>query len=94
MLGSECAGLRRSLGIEGEDAGAVAAVIAPEAVSTKHMHVAVELQGRHTRGMTVVDPRDEVFPPDLPKQPPNVHVVVDVDAEALKRVYREAVLSG
>lgn len=62
------------------------------AVETKHLHVQVELQGKHTRGMTVVDVREhDVFPPDKPKEPPNVHVVVDVNAKALKTVFAEAV---
>ena len=42
--------------------------------------------------MTVVDLREFVFPPDRPSQLPNVHVVVDVDGEALKEVYNTAVL--
>ena len=40
----------------------------PEGVVTKELHVAVELTGTHTRGMTVADLREEVFPPDRPKQ--------------------------
>jgi len=74
------------------DGGAVAAIINPGAVTTKYMHVAVELEGAHTRGMTVVDQRDCVFPPDKEMEPPNVHVVVNVDGDALKKVYNEAVL--
>lgn len=73
------------------DAGAVAAVLCEDAVRTRHLHVAVELEGKHTRGMTVVDVRGEVFPPDLPKKAPNVHVVVEVDAKAVNSVYASAV---
>ena len=74
------------------DAGAVAALINPKAVTTRHLHVGIELDGKQTRGMTVVDLRGHVFPPDKPTRPPNVHVVVDVDGELLKQVYDAAVL--
>ena len=73
------------------DAGAVAAVLCSEAIETKHYHVAVELEGKHTRGMTVCDVREEVFPPDQPQEAANVYVAVGVDAEALKAVYAQAV---
>ena len=75
------------------DAGAVAAVLCSKAVETKHYHVAVELEGKHTRGMTVCDVREEVFPPDQPQEAANVYVAVGVDAEALKAVYAQAVFS-
>ena len=52
----------------------------------------VELGAGLTRGMTVVDTRGEVFPPDRPKRPANCHVAVEVDAAALKVVFAEAVL--
>lgn len=41
------------------DAGAVAVVIDPASCVSKmrRMHVAMEMRGQHTRGMTVVDPR-------------------------------------
>jgi inosine-uridine nucleoside N-ribohydrolase len=75
------------------DAGAVAAAIDPSVLTTKRMHVAVELRGQHTRGMTVVDPREWVMPPDRPKQPDNVDVSIGVDADAVKRLFTAAVLT-
>jgi len=75
------------------DAGAVAAAILPAGLTLQHMHVAVELQGTHTRGMTVVDPRQYVFPPDKPKEAPNVHVVVDLDTNLYKNLFRDTLLS-
>ena len=74
------------------DAGAVAAVVRPDAVTTRRMHVAVEMRGELTRGMTVVDPRAEVTEPDRPKAEPNVEVCVCVDAAAIKQVFAAAVL--
>ena len=74
------------------DAGAVAAVIAPSAVTSRRMNVRVELQGGITRGMTVVDPRENVSPPDLPVLAPNVDVAVDIDVAALLKVYNDTVL--
>lgn len=74
------------------DAGAVAAVIAPSAVTSRKMNVRVELQGGITRGMTVVDPRENVSPPDVPVLAPNVDVAVDIDVAALLKVYNDTVL--
>merc|ERR1712166_740566 len=73
------------------DAGAVAAVLCPEALTTQQMHVTVELQGAHTRGMTVFDTRP--FPSEItPHTEPNVEVVLDVDVAALKAVFTKHVL--
>ena len=73
------------------DAGAVAAVLCPEALTTQQMHVTVELQGAHTRGMTVFDTRP--FPSEItPHTEPNVEVVLDVDVVALKAVFTKHVL--
>jgi len=75
------------------DAGAVAIVIAgASSYEGRRMHVAVELSGGITRGMTVVDPREMVVEPDRAIQPPNVTVCVGVDAEAIKAVFSGAVL--
>ena len=73
------------------DAGAVASMlVAPEALRVRRLHVAVELAGGRTRGMTVCDGRSEVCEPDGAMLEPNVDVIVGVDAEALKRVYTYA----
>jgi len=74
------------------DAGAVAVVIASDAMTVRRMHVEVELRGAATRGMTVVDQRGFVMPPDKAQLPPNVDVVVDVDAARIKSVFADAVL--
>ena len=73
------------------DAGAVAAVLCENAAETRHLHVAVELEGKHTRGMTVCDVREGVCPPDTPQKIPNVYVAVGVDAAALKACYASVV---
>lgn len=57
------------------DPTAILAVSHPEIIGYEHRHVTVEVNGRHTRGMTVVDQR-----PTSPREP-NVHVAVSVDAE-------------
>ncbi len=56
------------------DALAVAAVIEPGIVETKHLHVAVETAGVLTRGMTLVDFYG------VTKQKPNVDVALELDA--------------
>ena len=75
------------------DAGAVAALLLPEAVETRRMHVTVELAGQKTRGMTVCDQRAFVSPPDAPKGEENVDVVVNVDAERLKKLFADYLLN-
>ncbi|MEO5745394.1 MAG: nucleoside hydrolase [Terracoccus sp.] len=70
---------RENLGIEGtaqHDALAVAAVIAPELVTTSALHVGVECSGPLTIGMTVVDLRN------VTGKQPNADVGLDVDAVA------------
>lgn len=65
------------------DALAVAAVIAPDLVSTKHCHVAVECVSDLCRGRTVVDLWRRTA------NPANCHVAVDVRAEAFLELLLE-----
>eukprot|EP00039_Didymoeca_costata_P005629 m.83213 g.83213 ORF g.83213 m.83213 type:complete len:345 (+) comp12908_c0_seq2:2036-3070(+) len=74
------------------DAAVIASLICPDSVKWEKHHVAVELQGSRTRGMTVCDLRPEVYPPDEPKLPENVYVAVDLDASALKECFVKTVL--
>lgn len=75
------------------DAGAVAVIIAGEkSYQSRRMHVAVELHGTVTRGMTAVDQRSMATEPDRQIAPANATVLLSVDAEALKAVYSSAVL--
>lgn len=75
------------------DAGTVAGLIAPEGFITEAHHVSVELSGKHTRGMTVVDLREFVDPPDEPKGQANVDVVKSINMDILKRVFQETVFN-
>ena len=75
------------------DAGAVAAIIAPSALTTRDMNVCIELQGKHTRGMTVCDPREFSIAPDLPISQANVSVCIDVDARLIKEVFTSTLFS-
>jgi pyrimidine-specific ribonucleoside hydrolase len=66
------------------DAGAVAAVIAPDGLVTEALPVRVELDGRYTRGCTVVDRRlasDRIHDPHRDHPAPVVDVALGVDAE-------------
>ena len=54
------------------------------------LHVAVELAGTQTRGMTVVDARPFVMVPDRPKGEPNVSLIRKVDGAALGDVFVKA----
>jgi hypothetical protein len=74
------------------DGGAVAALLLPSAIRTQKLHVAVELRGEHTRGMTVCDLRPCVFEPDRPMGMKNADVCIDVDGEELARLYIDRVL--
>jgi inosine-uridine nucleoside N-ribohydrolase len=58
------------------DALAVAQVLRPELVETRHRHVAIETQSELCRGRTVVDLWRRT------PHRPNCHVAVDVDADA------------
>jgi len=73
------------------DAGAVAAAVLPDALTLRRLHVSVEMKGDSTRGMTVCDLRDFTTPPDLPKRAPNVDVITDIDAAAMKELFSELV---
>jgi len=75
------------------DAGAVAVAIQPEGLITKPMHLVMELQGTHTRGMTVVDFRPEVFQPDKTRELPNVHIAVELDIQMYKKLFRDTLLA-
>eukprot|EP00929_Paragymnodinium_shiwhaense_P089054 TRINITY_DN49313_c0_g1_i1.p1 TRINITY_DN49313_c0_g1~~TRINITY_DN49313_c0_g1_i1.p1 ORF type:complete len:369 (-),score=69.19 TRINITY_DN49313_c0_g1_i1:420-1469(-) len=77
------------------DAGAMAAaLLPPEALTTRRLHVDVELQGKRTRGMTVCDLRTFVDPPDEPQLPANADVVMDLDVAAVKDLFSRCVLRG
>jgi purine nucleosidase len=58
---------------------AVAAVTRPELLSWRPAHVAVETQGRHTRGVTVADLGTVENPPAA-----NCEIAVDVDVEGFR----------
>ena len=67
------------------DPCAVLAVTHPELISSELRAVSVELDGTHTRGMTVVDQRRS-----LRKEPPNVQVAYRIDAKRAMEVVLEA----
>lgn len=60
------------------DLAAAAVAIEPGLATREELHVAIELQGTHTRGMTLVDNRP--FRHMMPNAaPPNAHVVTAID---------------
>ena len=82
---------RRVLGLPGvplHDPCAVAWLIDPSLIESRSMHVAVELKGEHTRGMTVCDYRHLTGSADYgtaPEgvhrgSPPNAEVALHIDA--------------
>lgn len=80
--------IHRLYGLPGgalHDPVAAAALIDPSLVRFAPMHVAVELHGEHTAGMTVCDDRYTRTAPDVPAArrgaPPNAEVAVAVDAD-------------
>ena len=79
------------------DPCAVAILLEPSVVAWRPMHVAVELRGEHTRGMTVCDARHvpELNPAAAPDAgpraaPPNARVGVRVDRPAFLRLLEDA----
>lgn len=68
-------------GIEGfhlKDVLGIAAVALPGAITTRALHVDVEVRGELTRGMSVIDARPQ------PKDSPNVDLAVGVDVTAVR----------
>ncbi len=65
---------------------AVGAAIAPDMVKTTSLHVNVETKGKLTRGMTLADLRP--IRENL-KQPQNLKVALEVDAERFMSFFRE-----
>jgi pyrimidine-specific ribonucleoside hydrolase len=78
------------------DAGTVAAVIAPDLITTELHPVRVELTGTLTRGQTVVDRRlvaGEGDPAhDLP--PGDVDVALSIDGERARQLFLDVVAPG
>ncbi len=71
--------MRRHYGMDGgaiHDPLAVMILTHPQLFTSKNSHVVIELNGTHTRGMTLIDARDlrEVHPP-------NCEVLTEVEAE-------------
>jgi purine nucleosidase/pyrimidine-specific ribonucleoside hydrolase len=65
---------------------AVGAAIAPDMVETTPLHVNVETEGKVTQGMTLADLRP--IRDDL-KQPPNLKVALEVDANRFMSFFKE-----
>ncbi|WP_035857776.1 nucleoside hydrolase [Cryptosporangium arvum] len=76
------------------DAGAVAAVVAPDGLTTEALPVRVELDGRYTRGCTVVDRRaesDKDWDPHRGHPAPVADVALGVDAARYAGLFVETV---
>lgn len=80
------------------DAGAVASVIKPSALTTSLWPVQVELQGTHTRGMTVLDQRPQAWVKRESEWqdpwPNRVEAATAVDVDQLLFTFLEAVKVG
>lgn len=77
--------LRGGAGAPIHDACAVLAVTHPELFGGSEHRVSVEVDGTHTRGMTVVDRRPNAEPTDAP-----IRVLTSADAEAVVELIVEA----
>lgn len=65
------------------DSVAIASVIDPSLLTTRHLHVDVENTGRLTSGMTVIDHEGALG------EPPNCHVAVVLDVERFRSLLSE-----
>lgn len=77
------------------DAGCVASVIDPDALTTSAHPVRVELEGTWTRGETVVDQRPAVAGREEPWQPPmetTIDVATDVNEARYRQLFMETLL--
>jgi inosine-uridine nucleoside N-ribohydrolase len=96
--------LREGFGVSSaslHDPCAVAILLEPSVITWAPMHVAVELRGDHTRGMTVVDARHvRAFNPAAvdggpPRgTPPNANVAVGLDHAGFIRLIEDALAAG
>jgi inosine-uridine nucleoside N-ribohydrolase len=68
---------------------ALGAVLDPSLVRTVEAEVAVETEGRVTRGMTIADLRPE----GLFRATPNARVAIEVDAERFRRLFLDRLSS-
>jgi inosine-uridine nucleoside N-ribohydrolase len=81
---------RRTYGWDGapiHDAVAVASLVRPDLVQTRHVNVEVETESELCRGRTVVDLWKRT------DRPPNAHVGVDIDAESFFELLVERIAS-
>lgn len=79
------------------DAGAVAAVIAPQLLTTARLPVRIELSGSGTRGQTVVDQRSDGGDgaEDVPGRSPDViDVALAIDGDRARRLFLDTVAPG
>jgi pyrimidine-specific ribonucleoside hydrolase len=78
------------------DAGTVAAVIAPDLITTGRHPVRVELSGTWTRGQTVVDRRLVAGEGDDPRglPPGDVDVALAIDGDRARRLFLDVVAPG
>lgn len=70
------------------DPCAVLALTHPELFASEPMHVAIELAGEHTRGMTLADQRNH-----RAKGAPNAEVLTRIDADAATRILVDTLAS-
>jgi pyrimidine-specific ribonucleoside hydrolase len=78
------------------DAGTVAAVIAPDLITTGRHPVRVERSGTWTRGQTVVDRRRVAGEGDDPRgrPPADVDVALAIDGDRARRLFLDVVAPG
>ena len=77
------------------DATAVIAATHPELFERSRHPVAVEVQGEHTRGMTVADLRPDALAKAIgPPSPPASDIVWDAEVETVRELIVEAVLAS
>ena len=80
------------------DAGAVASVIDPSGLTTRMCPVRVELEGRWTRGMTVVDQRPQTWIEKesawQPSMKTRIAVSTEVDVARFRQIFWKTVVGG
>ena len=94
MLDFYSARLKEQYGLDGgsmHDPLAVAAVIDDDVLTFEQMHVAIELKGEHTYGMTLCDYRKRRKPNGEPfGELPNAEVAVDVNVDRFWELFFDA----
>ncbi len=75
------------------DPAAMAVALDPSIAVSEPCHVVIETEGKHTRGMTLVDRRPRLLGGQI-RAPANVDVVLEIDTAGYRELFIKTLLTG